>query len=338
MPQDLIKNIGNERLMKRFVTATLAVFGLLVFAGPIAAQRYPDRTVTVIVPYPAGGPVDQLARSAATALSTKLKQSFVVENVTGGGTIIGTNRVAHAAPDGYTLLVHNLQISANATLYKKLPYDTEKDLTPVMFVYRNPLVMVGRKTLEPNSLEELVALMKKQRLKAAIPGYGSTGHLATSLFAEEAKVVLDEIPYRGGTPVMTDLLGGHVDLFIGTPQQLGPFVAAGKMKAYGVSQKNKMPGFPQADSFVRMFGPKLNIDYWQAIFVPAGTPDEVIKRLNSALEDFVTDPATLKTWAAEGVSVYPKDQRSPAAGRAILKSEIARWGKVIRDNNIHVNQ
>lgn len=324
--------------MKRLVTATVAVFGLLVFAGPIAAQRYPDRTVTVIVPYPAGGPVDQLARLAATALSTKLKQSFVVENVTGGGTIIGTNRVAHAVPDGYTLLVHNLQISANATLYKKLPYDTEKDLTPVMFVYRNPLVMVGRKTLEPNSLEELVALMKKQRLKAAIPGYGSTGHLATSLFAEEAKIVLDEIPYRGGTPVMTDLLGGHVDLFIGTPQQVGPFVAAGKMKAYGVSQKDKMPGFPQADSFVRMFGPKLNIDYWQAIFVPAGTPDEVIKTLNSALEDFVTDPATLKAWAAEGVSVYPEDQRSPAAGQAILKSEIARWGKVIRDNDIHVDQ
>ena len=101
-----------------------------------------------------------------------------------------------------------------------------------MFIYRNPLVMVGRKTLKPNSLKDLVALMKKERLKAAIPGFGSTGHLATTLFAEEAKVTLDEIPYRGGTPVMTDLMGDHVDLFIGTPQQVGPFVAAGKMKAY----------------------------------------------------------------------------------------------------------
>jgi tripartite-type tricarboxylate transporter receptor subunit TctC len=208
-----------------------------------------------------------------------------------------------------------------------------------MFIYRNPLVMVGRKTLKPNSLKDLVALMKKERLKAAIPGFGSTGHLATTLFAEEAKVTLDEIPYRGGTPVMTDLMGDHVDLFIGTPQQVGPFVAAGKMKAYGVSQKDKMPGFPQADSFVTMFGPKLAIDYWQAMFAPAGTPDAVINTLNSALEDtVVTNPAILKTWKAEGVSVYPKDQRSPAAGRAILKSEIARWGKVIRDNDIHVKQ
>jgi tripartite-type tricarboxylate transporter receptor subunit TctC len=325
--------------MKRVVAFALAVLGLFTFAAPLLAQQYPDRTVTIIVPYPAGGPVDQLARLAATELSTKLKQNFIVENITGGGTITGTNRVAHAAPDGYTLLVHNLQISANATLYKNLPYDTEKDLTPVMFVYRNPLVMVGRKTLTPISLKDLVALMKKERLKAAIPGYGSTGHLATTLFAEEAKVTLDEIPYRGGTPVMTDLMGDHVDLFIGTPQQVGPFVAAGKMKAYGVSQKDKMPEFPQADSFVTMFGPKLEIDYWQAMFAPAGTPVTVINTLNKALEDaVVTDPAILKTWAAEGVSVYPKDQRSPAAGRAILKSEIARWGNVIRDNNIHVNQ
>jgi tripartite-type tricarboxylate transporter receptor subunit TctC len=132
------------------------------------AQPYPNRTVTIIVPYSAGGPVDQLARVAANALSAKLKQNFVVENVTGGSTITGTNRVAHAAPDGYTLLVHNLQISANATLYKNLPFDTEKDLAPVMFIYRNPLVLVGRKTLSANSLEELTALMKKQRMKSAI--------------------------------------------------------------------------------------------------------------------------------------------------------------------------
>jgi tripartite-type tricarboxylate transporter receptor subunit TctC len=325
--------------MRRIAAVVLSLLGLFAFAAPSLAQPYPNRTVTIIVPYPAGGPVDQLARLTATTLSTKLKQNFIVENITGGGTIIGTNRVAHAAPDGYTLLVHNLQISANATLYKKLPYDTEKDLTPVMFINRNPLVMVGRKTLKPNSLKDLVALMKKERLKAAIPGFGSTGHLATTLFAEEAKVTLDEIPYRGGTPVMTDLMGDHVDLFIGTPQQVGPFVAAGKMKAYGVCQREKMPEFPQADSFVTMFGPKLEIDYWQAMFAPAGAPDTVINTLNKALEDaVVTDPAILKTWAAEGVSVYPKDQRSPAAGRAILKSEIARWGKVIRDNNIHVNQ
>jgi tripartite-type tricarboxylate transporter receptor subunit TctC len=324
--------------VKHVVAAVLAMLGLVVVAPPVSAQPYPSRTVTIIVPYSAGGPVDQLARVIANSLSAKLNQNFVVENVTGGSTITGTNRVAHATPDGYTLLVHNLQIAANATLFKNLPFDTEKDLATVMFVYRNPLVLVGRKTLSANSLEELMALMKKQRMKSAIPGFGSTGHLATTILGQEAKVAIDVIPYRGGAPMLTDVMGDHVDLSFGTPQQVGPFVAAGKLKAFGVTQENKMPEFPQADSFVKMYGPKLEIQFWEAIFAPAGTPDAVIKTLNSALEDLVTDPAIIKTWTAEGVSAYPKEQRSPEAGRAILKSEIARWGNVIRDNNIQVNQ
>jgi tripartite-type tricarboxylate transporter receptor subunit TctC len=324
--------------VKHVVAAVLAMLGLVVVVPPVSAQPYPNRTVTIIVPYSAGGPVDQLARVIATSLSAKLNQNFVVENVTGGSTITGTNRVAHATPDGYTLLVHNLQIAANATLFKNLPFDTEKDLATVMFIYRNPLVLVGRKTLSANSLEELIALMKKQRMKSAIPGFGSTGHLATTILGQEAKVAIDVIPYRGGAPMLTDVMGDHVDLSFGTPQQVGPFVAAGKLKAFGVTQENKMPEFPQADSFVKMFGPKLEIQFWEAMFAPAGTPDAVIKTLNSALEDLVTDPATIKTWAAEGVSAYPKEQRSPEAGREILKSEIARWAKVIQDNNIQVNQ
>lgn len=325
--------------MKRVVTAALAVLGLVIFAAPALAQSYPNRTVTIIVPYSAGGPVDQLACVIANALQAKLNRNFVVENVTGGSTITGTNKVVHSAPDGYTLLVHNLQISANATLFKNLPYDTEKDLAPVMFIYRNPLVLVGRKTLSANSLEELIALMKKQRMKAAIPGFGSTGHLATALLAQEAKVPIDIIPYRGGAPMLTDVMGDHVDISFGTPQQVGPFVAAGRLKAFGVTQENKMPEFPQADSFVKMFGPKFDIQFWEAMFAPAGTPDAVIKTLNSALEEaVVTNPEILKQWARDGVSAYPKDQRSPEAGRAILKSEIARWGKVINDNNIKVNQ
>jgi tripartite-type tricarboxylate transporter receptor subunit TctC len=325
--------------MNRIVTAAVAVFGLVAVAAPALAQPYPNRTVTIIVPYSAGGPVDQLARQVANALSAKLNQNFVVENVTGGSTITGTNRVAHATPDGYTLLVHNLQISANVTLYKNLPFDTEKDLATVMFIYRNPLVLVGRPTLSANSLNELLALMKKQRMKAAIPGFGATGHLATTLLSQEAKVPIDLIPYRGGAPMLTDVMGDHVDLSFGTPQQVGPFVKAGKLKAFGVTQENKMPEFPQADSFVKMFGPKLEIQFWEAMFAPAGTPDAVMKTLNAALEAaVVTDPAILKTWAAEGVSAYAKDQRSPEAGRAILKSEIARWSKVIQENNIQVNQ
>jgi tripartite-type tricarboxylate transporter receptor subunit TctC len=324
--------------MKRVLPIALAVVGLLAIAAPVLAQQFPDRTVTIVVPYPAGGPTDELARVVAEKLSKKFGQNFIVENNTGGGTIIGTNRVAHATPDGYTLLLHNLQISANPTLYKSLPFDTEKDLEPIMFINRNPLVLVGRPGLAPNSLNELITLMKKEPLRAAIPGYGATGHLTTTLFANIAGFNIDQIPYRGAAPALTDVMGGHVDVFFATPQQVLQQVATGKVKAFGVTQKLKMPEFPQAESMVELLGPNLEIDYWQALFAPSRTPAAIVNKLNAALEDVVTDPAILKMWADTGVSAFPKEERSPTAGRKLLKSETARWGKVIRDNNIHVDQ
>ena len=172
--------------MRHIFGVVLAFFGLLASAASAAAQPYPSRVVTIIVPYPAGGPTDQLARVLAPALSDKLGQNFIVENVSGGATTIATGRVARAAPDGYTLLLHNLQISANVSLYHNLPFKTEKDLTPIIFINNNPLVLIGRKTLEPNTLKELIAYMKTKVVKMAHPGIGATGHLATSLFAQEA--------------------------------------------------------------------------------------------------------------------------------------------------------
>ncbi len=324
--------------MRRLAAFVAAVLGLLVVAAPVSAQQYPSRPVTIIVPYPAGGPTDETARVVAQSVATQLHQSFIVENVSGGGANIGAEKVAHATPDGYTLLLHNLQISANVTLYKSLPYSAVKDFVPVMLINRNPLVLVGRNTLAPNTLAELVDLMKKERMKAAIAGYGTTGHLATSLFAQEAKVQLDQIPYRGAAPAMTDLLGGQVDLFFATPQSVVQLVATKKVKAYGVTAKEKLPEFPTAESFPAVFGPKLDVVYWQALFAPAGTPEAVVKTLNAALREAVADPSIIKTWATQDVTAFPADQRSPAAASAFLQSEITRWGNVIRDNNIHIDQ
>lgn len=320
--------------MRRAFALPLTVVGLFILATPGWAQPYPSRNVTIIVPYPAGGPTDQVARVLAQALSEKLKQNFIVENISGGSTTIATGRVAHAAADGYTLLLHNLQISANVALYKNVNYDTEKDLVPIIFINNNPLVLVGRKTLEPNTLTELLDLMKKQTLKAATPGVGATGHLATSLLAQEAKVKVDLIPYRGAAPALQDVTGGHVDLFFATPQSVVQQIKAGQMKAYGITAKEKSPELPTADSFVKAFGPKLEILYWHALFAPAGTPDDVINKLNATLQEIISDPAIVKSWADTGVTPYPNDQRSVAAARALLKSEIARWGQVVRDNNI----
>jgi tripartite-type tricarboxylate transporter receptor subunit TctC len=323
---------------KRCATFAAAALGLIVAAEIASAQQYPSRNVTIIVPYPAGGPTDETARVVAQSLSTRLKQSFIVEDIGGGGAIIGSEKVARATPDGYTLLIHNLQISANVSLYKTLPFDTVKAFAPVMLINRNPLVLVGRNTLVPNTLKDLVGLMKQKPMKAGIPGYGTTGHLATTLLAQEAGVSLDQIPYRGAAPALTDLLGGQIDLFFATPQSVVQQVATGALKAYAVTSKEKLPEFPNAESLPVTFGPKLDVIYWQAMFAPAGTPESVIRTLNEALQKTVADPVIVKSWAAEDVSVFPPDQHSPAAASALLHSEIARWGQVIRDNNIHIEQ
>jgi tripartite-type tricarboxylate transporter receptor subunit TctC len=324
-------------MIRRTVLIGLAAAGL--FASlPARADDYPTRNVTIVVPYPAGGPTDQLARIVADSLSKQLNQSFIVENVTGGGTIIATNKVVKAAPDGYTLLLHNLQISANPTLYKSLPFNTEKDLTPVIFINRNPLVLIARKDLQANNIDELLALMKKTTIKAAIPGFGATGHLATALLAQQAGAKVDMIPYRGAAPALNDILGSHVDVFFATPQQIVGQVKAGNVKALGITAKQPLPELPNAKSFVGALGPKLEFFYWQALFAPSGTPQPVIDKLNAAISKMMDDSKVKKMWADEGVEGYPTEDRSVAAGKKIMKSEMERWGQVIRDNNIHLEQ
>ena len=217
----------------------------IIAASPAQAQSYPTRPVTIIVPYPPGGPTDQVARQIAPKLSAKFGQNFLVENVSGGGTNIAGQRVANAAPDGHTLMIHNLQVSANVSLYKTLPFDTEKDFAPIAMINSNPLVLVGRKTLEANTLPELVAWMKSASppAKMAHPGTGSTGHLATFLLSQALGVKVDHIPYRGAAPMLTDTLGGHIDLFFATPQQvIGAF--AGGQSRCSASPRRSLAAIP----------------------------------------------------------------------------------------------
>ena len=180
-------------------------------------------------------------------------------------------------PDGHTLLLHNLQISANVALHPSLPFDTEKDLTPVAFINHNPLVLAGRKSLAANTLGELIAWMRTTPAKMAHPGTGSTGHLTTALFAQEAKVTVDHVPYRGAAPALQDIIGGHVDLFFATPQSVVQAVAAGQMKAYGITAKERSPQFPTAPSMVQELGRNLEISYWHALFC-AGRNAEADRR------------------------------------------------------------
>ena len=314
-----------------------SLLALLILASSIAlAQDYPARPVTVIVPFPAGGPTDQVARQVAARFAEKLGQPFVVENVTGGNTIIASGRLARAPADGYTLLVHNLQMSANPALYgSKLPYDTEHDITAVGFINHCPLVLVGRSALEPKTLAELVGLMRTKSLNFAHAGVGTTGYITTALFLQQAKLDALLVPYRGAAPVLQDMLGNHADLFFTTPQAVLPLIAAGKLRAYGLTAKERYAQFPGAASFVDEYGPKLEIQYWHALFAPAATPKAAAEKLNATLAAMLDDPAIVKSWTSTGVLPYAKDQRSPQAAEAYFKSEIARWSEVVRENDIH---
>ena len=322
--------------MKRHFLAIGLAAGLaaLLSAATAQAQSYPTRPVTIIVPYPAGGPTDQVARQIAPKLAAKFGQSFVVENVSGGGTNIAGQRVARSAPDGTMLFIHNLQISANVALYKSLPFDTEKDFLPIAMINSNPLVLVGRKTLEAKTLPELVAWMKKNPARVGHPGVGSTGHLATALLAQALGVQVTHIPYRGAAPMLQDTLGGHIDLFFATPQQVIGQFASGEVKVFGITSKDASPQFPGVPSFVATYGPKLAIDFWQIMLAPAGTPKPIVDAIDRALQEALDDPEILKVWAQSGMAPYPKMQRTPAGATAYLKSEIDRWGQVVRDNKI----
>jgi tripartite-type tricarboxylate transporter receptor subunit TctC len=312
------------------------LLSLLLMSFGAAAQEYPSRPVTVIVPFSAGGPTDQVARQLAARFSEKLGQPFVVENVTGGNTIIATGRLARAPADGYTLLVHNLQISASPGLYgAKLPYDTERDIVPVGFINHCPLVLVGRSALPPKNLAELIQYMRARSINIAHAGVGTTGYITTALFLQQAKLDALLVPYRGAAPALQDMIGNHVDLFFTTPQAVLPLINAGQLRAYGITAQEAYEQFPGAASFVDQYGPKLEIQYWHALFAPAATPKVALDKLNGALQALLDDPAIVRSWTATGVLPYPKEQRSPEAAQAYFRSEIARWAEVIRDNRIH---
>ena len=311
---------------------------LSCFAGisVATAQNYPDRTITIIVPFPAGGPTDQLARQLGPRISAKLGQNVVVENVSGGATNIGTTRVVRSAPDGYTLLLHNLQMAANATLYPNLGFNTEKDLTLVGLININPLLFIGRKSLPPNNLTELVDWMKKNTAKIALPGIGTTGHLTTAVFLNTIDVKADLIPYRGAAPAFQDILGEQVDLYTATPQQVMEMLKSKMVKAYGVTSKERLTQLPDVPSLPNKFGPQLEVLYWQGMFAPAGTPAAVLNKISAAIQDAMSDPQLLKEWAAQGIKPFPKEMATHDGGEKFYLSEIARWRDVIRKNKIDV--
>jgi tripartite-type tricarboxylate transporter receptor subunit TctC len=312
--------------------------GLSLASLAAAAENYPDHPITLVVPSAAGGPADVSARLIADRLSTSLGQPVVVEDFPGAGGTIGMARVARAAPDGYTLLVHQTGFAITPALYAKLPFDTEKDFVPVGLLNQSSVYFVGRKSLPANNFADVVAWMKGpgKPAKFAHPGKGTTGHLQTIVLLHAIGADANLIPYRGIAPAVNDLLGEHIDLTEVGAATAGSLIRAGDIKAYASSGAVRDPAFPDIPTFAELGYKQLSRPFWHALFAPAGTPRPVLERINAALRETLADPTVEHNYARSGVAPYPEAQRSLEAAAAYVREEFDFWGKVVRANNIKV--
>jgi tripartite-type tricarboxylate transporter receptor subunit TctC len=308
----------------------------LLATGVVSAQEYPTRPVTMIVAFPPGGADDATARILQDPLQKALGQPIVIENIGGAGGMIAAARAARAEPDGYTIMLHQPALAAGMTLYPDRTFDAEKDFEPIGLVNITSNTLTGRPTLPPNNFNELLTWLKEpgRSIKVGHPGVGSFGHLADVLIMEGLGVKVVQVPYRGAGPALVDLLGGQVDLSIISSVVAGPLVKSGKMKVYAVVGKKRFEQLPDVPTFGELGYKKLNADFWHMLLAPAGTPRPIIDKLNAALRVALADPKLQKTFAEGGIYEYPSEQETPEAAAALLKSEIALWGDVIRENHI----
>ena len=312
----------------------------MMAAGAASAQTYPSRPITLVVPYPPGGATDAISRIMQDSMSQSLGQQIVIENIGGAGGMIAAARAARAAPDGYTMLMHQVAMAAGMTLYPNLTFDAEKDFVTDRPHQHRRFGVAARADLPPNNIAELVRWMKEpgHNAKVAHPGVGSFGHLAGVLVAQEIGAAVTQVPYRGAGPALNDLLAGQVDLSSQSAVSAGPLIKAGKLKAYAIIGRTRFAGLPDLPTMGEVGYKKLDLDFWHMLLAPAGTPRPIVDRLNAALRHALADARVKKTFAEGGMDLFPPDQQTPEAASALLKSELKLWGDVIRANNISAGQ
>ncbi len=305
---------------------------LLPMFGSAFAQDYPTRPITVIVPFPAGGPSDTIARITAQSMSKSLGQQIIVENVGGAGGTLGAGRAARAAADGYTLLLHHIGLATADTLYRKLPYATKKAFAPIGLVTDAPMVFLGRSALTPNSFGEFVAYAKKQgeKLTFGTAGVGSSSQLCALLFMAAIQTKVTQVPYKGGGPLMNDLIGGQVDSGCEQATTGTPPIQSKRVKGYAVttpSRLQSLPDLPTADEG----GLKgFTLGVWHGLYAPAGTPVPVIQKLAGALQVALKDPDLIKRFESISTEPIAPQLATPEALQKHLLAEVDRWGPIIK--------
>ncbi len=321
--------------MKRRTLLAAAAACTVMPMGASAQAAWPNRPIKLIVPFPPGGGNDLVARALATKLGPRLGQPVVVENKGGAGGTIGTDFVAKSAPDGYTLVLASTSISTNEASGKKLPYDLEKDLVPIGQIGAGALVVVVPNNLPVKTLQEFIALAKAKPMSInfASVGVGAMNHLGAELLASSANVKLTHVPYRGAGPAFNDLIGGIVQMHMPSLSVAAPQMKAGKMRGLAVTSAERSPLAPDLPTAAEAGLPGLQCEIWWGLLGPARMPPEVVKRLNSEMNDLLAQADMRELLAREGATPRPG---SPAAFASLIRSETGRWAKVIRDANIQI--
>ncbi|MSP45842.1 MAG: tripartite tricarboxylate transporter substrate binding protein BugD [Xanthobacteraceae bacterium] len=313
--------------------STACAIGLAVaWSVPATAQDFPNRSITVVVPFPAGGPSDVVARIVTEHMGRTLGQTLVIENVGGAGGTLGSGRVAAAAPDGYTLLAGSMGSHVAApVLTPNLKYDPAKDFLPIGPTAHSPAVIVARKDFPAKDLREFVADLKEKGngFKQAHGGIGSSSHMACLLFTTETGAKPTLVAYRGTGPAMNDLIGGHVDFFCEQSVSVTEQIKSGAIKAYAVSADERLASLPEVPT-AKEAGIKYDMSIWAGIFAPKDTPPAVVAKLSGALDKTLDDAGVKSRINALGGSIPVKAERSPTAFEAYVKAEIARWAPVLK--------
>ena len=324
--------------MKKTFLKTMA--GLALCASALAhAQTYPTKTITMVVPFAAGGPTDTVARLVAQSMGTTLKQTVIVENVGGAGGTIGAARVAKADPDGYTVFLHHIGMSTAPTLYRKLSYNAINDFEPVGLITDVPMTFIARSNFPAKDMKELLAYVKANKTKVtyANAGIGSASHLCGMLFMTAISTELTTVPYKGTGPAMNDLLGGQVDFMCDQTTNTTSQIKSGKVKAYAVTTKTRVPSLPNLPTMDEAGLPGFEVAVWHGLYAPKGTPKPVIDALSSALKVALKDPVVKQRFADLGTEPVAEDQATPEALRKKLKDEIAKWEPIIKKAGIYAD-
>jgi tripartite-type tricarboxylate transporter receptor subunit TctC len=317
----------------------LQVLGAIAFATAstfAASQPYPNRPVTVTVPFAAGGPTDTIARIMAERMSRALGQTVVVENVTGAGGTIAGNKIAHAAPDGYSVTIGHIGTHVIVGAVQKMSYDVFNDFEPVAMIASNPQIIVTNPTTTAKDLKDLIAWAKSQGkpISSGTGGPGTPSHIMAVYFGNTTGVPMEPIHYKGSGPAMQDLIAGHIAMGFEQAANAIPHIKGGKIKAYAVTSKTRLAAAPEIPTVDEAGLPNFYMSIWHAYWVPKGTPRAVIDRLNAAIVESLADPAVQKRLGDLGQEIPPRDQQTPEALRAWHKAEIDKWWPLIRTANI----